>query len=206
VAKLEFSSQSRSKNQGAGQTTLDHGKRIHRICEPSEVVSAEILRDGYSVGKTSRTSQLGGALIGEALFGNVGGIVGALTGTVETKRMVSRIDLQIIVRDPSNPSFTVNIQNKKASQDSSTTERSEKIARDWLARIDVFIRSADEMATAPAKTQSVEPTSVADEIAKLATLQERGLLTDAEFQTEKRRLLQGNEVLADPIPSAKAKS
>src|SRR4029077_10895565 len=53
----------------------------HRMLRYRDILSAEIIQDSYSVTKTSRTSQAGAALLGGVLFGGVGAVVGALTGT-----------------------------------------------------------------------------------------------------------------------------
>ena len=48
------------------------------------------------------------------------------------------------MNDPGEPVFLVNFQNVKASQENSITKTAQKRAREWLARINVLIRLADE--------------------------------------------------------------
>lgn len=45
-------------------------------------------------------------------------------------------------------------------------------------------------AASPASAATVQPTSIADEIAKLAAFRDKGILTPAEFETQKAKLLQ----------------
>lgn len=88
----------------------------NRLIEYRDVLSAEILRDGYSVIKTSRASQAGAALLGGALFGGAGALVGALTGTKTQRGKTNKIDLQIIVNDPHEPIFLVNFSTRKKAE------------------------------------------------------------------------------------------
>jgi hypothetical protein len=47
-----------------------------------------------------------------------------------------------------------------------------------------------KMLETPQRVGAAQPTSVADEVAKLAILQDKGIITEAEFAAQKARLLQ----------------
>jgi hypothetical protein len=154
-----------------------------------DILSAEIIQDGYSVTKTSRTSQAGAARLGGVLFGGVGAVVGALTGTKSHRGKVTRIDLQIVVNDPHDPVFLVNFQNTKASANGIVTRLAQEQSREWLARVNVLIRLADEADEEPRMALTIF--SVADELSKLVALKDRGVLSEIEFNTQRQKLLTG---------------
>ncbi len=81
-----------------------------------DVIESEIIEDGYSVTKSSRTSQAGGAVVGGLLFGGAGAIIGGLSGSKKTTKNVTRIDLKIVVNDLSNPIYTINFLNRSAGR------------------------------------------------------------------------------------------
>lgn len=76
-----------------------------------QILESEIIEDGNSVIKTSRGSQIGGALIGGALAGGVGAIVGGLSGSKTSFKEVKKIDLRITLNDLNNPVQTINFMN-----------------------------------------------------------------------------------------------
>jgi hypothetical protein len=63
-----------------------------------------------------------------------------------------------------------------------------RVPKEDVERIGQAIRDRVAMAMNPAGSD-VPPTSVADEIEKLATIRDKGLLTEGEFQARKAKLL-----------------
>ena len=61
----------------------------YRIYNYRDILSSEVLIDGNEVVKTSRTSQIGGALVGGILAGGVGAIIGGLSAE-QTKEVKFR--------------------------------------------------------------------------------------------------------------------
>lgn len=68
-----------------------------------DILASEVIIDGETVTKTSRSSQLGGALIGAALTGGVGAIIGGLSGVKTSQEKVQKVQLKLIVNDIKNP-------------------------------------------------------------------------------------------------------
>jgi len=175
-------------------TDLQHDIVSNRIFSYRDLLSVEILQDGSSVTKTSRTSQAGGALVGGLIFGGVGAVVGALSGTKTTRGKVSRVDLQIVINDPQSPVFTVNFQNTEVAQNSSVHKAALSNAREWMGRINIWIRLADKE-DQPKVFELVSAGGVADELRKLADLKEGGVITGDEFELQKQKILSGNQPL-----------
>lgn len=115
-----------------------------RIVPYADILSSEIVEDGVSVTRSSRTSQAAGAILGGVLGGGIGAVVGSLTGTRVTRAKVYRIDLRIIVNDLQNPTHEVNFLDTPAKQGSMVYKPSRKAAEQWHALFDVIIRRADD--------------------------------------------------------------
>lgn len=167
------------------------GAKMHKKAFAyKDILSAELLEDGISVTKTSRTSQAATALLGGILFGGVGAVVGALTSTTTTAGKVKRLDLKIVVNDTQAPVYLVNFQNVEAKKGGIINKAAVEQAQKWAAILTVIMRQADEAdKEAGRAVQALPAPSRADELERLATLREKGILTDAEFTSEKQKLL-----------------
>lgn len=164
-----------------------------RVIEYKDVLSCELYEDGQTVTKTSRSSQIGGALVGGIALGAAGAVIGGLSGkTVSEKGKVKRIDLRLIVNDTQSPCQDVNFLNLECKTDEFLYKTAIEQARHWHGLIAVIIKKADQKdegpATATRKGES-NTDSIADEISKLAQLKSEGILTDDEFQYQKMKLL-----------------
>lgn len=156
-----------------------------------DILESHIIEDGVSVNKTSRTSQIGGALLGGVLAGGVGAIIGGLSGSTTTQKEVKNISLQIIVNDTDNPIKDVNFYNgPKVNKDTAEYKKPFERVQHWQKLISVLIHQADQMDKEEQKNRNNEvPLSVADEIQKLSQLYKDGILTKAEFEAQKEKLL-----------------
>ncbi|MFA7242804.1 MAG: SHOCT domain-containing protein [Sulfuricellaceae bacterium] len=161
-----------------------------RVVTYKDLLSSEIFEDGSTVTKTVRTSQIGGALVGSLALGGVGAIIGGLSGKTKTSGKVKRIDLRITVNDTKSPLHDVNFLNLETEQGGFIYEGAMKTARHWHGLVAVLIKRADSEDGENLVTLSQpQPTSVADELKKLADLRDSGVLSIEEFQRQKTRLL-----------------
>ena len=69
-----------------------------------DILSYELLEDGESITKGG----LGGALVGGALFGGAGAIVGGITGKKKTKKEINEFRIKIITRNEFYPEVYIN--------------------------------------------------------------------------------------------------
>jgi hypothetical protein len=170
-----------------------------RVYNYRDILSSEVLIDGNEVIKTSRTSQIGGALIGGILAGGVGAIIGGLSADQTKESKVSKVDVLIVVNDTRNPTFVLNFFNKD-DKDSLYPYPIEMVkdeieqAKQLHRLISVLIRQADEEDLIEEQNKShkdaiLNSSSVADEIRKLADLRADGLLTDEEYDKQKAKLM-----------------
>ncbi len=162
-----------------------------------DILSSEILEDGETVTKTSRTSQIGGALIGGLAFGGVGAIIGGLSGSTTSSEKVSKIELVITVNDVSDPLHCITLMDLgyRVKKDNEDYMYKMGDAKRWHGVIQVLIRQADQEDGENERNAELEnmpsfsSTSVADEVLKLDGLRKQGLLTEEEFATQKEKLL-----------------
>lgn len=98
---------------------LDEEKSILAIIQSNnlkmipfkDIISSEIIKDDVSITKTSRGSQIGGALVGAAIAGGLGALIGGLSGTKASHNEVKKLQLQITVDDLTNPVYTITFLN-----------------------------------------------------------------------------------------------
>ncbi len=158
------------------------------ILSYQDILSSEILVDGTTITKTSRGSQLGGALIGGLVFGGAGAIIGGLSGKTESSNKTNSAELLITVNRVKNPNYKISLP---FGQEWSAMEQ----AQHWHSVMKVIIKQADIEDTATQaklieeKPSQISDNSVADEIVKLGKLKEQGLLTSEEFLKLKSKLL-----------------
>ena len=76
-----------------------------------------------------------------------------------------------------------------AAGDENTFMFAEKKNNAQATQIKEYIESKVQELRAPRSTQSLSPTSLSDELQKLANLRDKGVLSDQEFQLAKTRLI-----------------
>lgn len=159
-----------------------------------DLLSSELFEDGETVTKTSRGSQLGGALIGGLALGGIGAIIGGLSGKTRSSEKVKRVDLRITINNTRMPLHDVNFMNIEGHKKGILYKSAMDQARHWHGLIAVLIKMADsedtrEQDVVLSSKNNNSTSSLADELSKLGDLREKGILTDEEFAAQKQRLL-----------------
>ncbi|MFE1242953.1 SHOCT domain-containing protein [Fictibacillus sp. NPDC058756] len=175
--------------------TSNQSKEIYNY---SDILSSEILEDGVTVINTSRSSQIGGALIGGVLAGGVGAIIGGLSAQKTSTNKVNKVDLKIIVNNTKSPYKLINILTTNdidingnpspIERDSQKYKDAMNNANHWHNLISVLIKQADLEDNKATKSNQTSG-SLADEIKKLSDLHKAGILTEEEFNNQKLKLL-----------------
>jgi hypothetical protein len=183
-----------------------NGGRTLGVYRANAIIRSEVTEDGGSVTTTSRTSQAVGALVGNAIFGPAGFIVGGLSGKTRSKSAVSKVGFALTVNDPNRPLWTIELLDlsKPAERSSGPAAGALKLANEVHALMSVFIRKADETQQANAGAvqtptalprQTTAPShperlAFSEEFTKLAKLKQAGMLSDLEFTEMKAALIQ----------------
>lgn len=149
-----------------------------------DIIKMELLEDNSTVFKKSLVGTIGRSIVGGVLAGGVGAVIGGTTGKSSVNKTPESIVVKFYLKDTQNPSFTFVIL------DSHKCSKSDKIKFAPNARI--FAMGLCDTITsykAQQEDNKGESTSNIDLLTKLADLKEKGLLTEEEFNTEKKKLL-----------------
>lgn len=143
----------------------------------SDIIDFELLEDGESVA----SGGLGRALVGGALFGGAGAVVGAVTGKKKTKGVCNSLKLIITVNDFNNPTVYVNFIESPTKRDGFVFKEMYQSAQECLSTLQLICDRQKNNSR-----QIENKTSDADEIKKFKELLDEGIITQEEFDTKKK--------------------
>jgi hypothetical protein len=161
----------------AGKTKNPH------IYNFSDIVDYELLEDGSSVAKGG----LGRAVVGGALFGGVGAVVGGVTGHRKSSNVCEMLELKITLRDMSNPTAYIKFIETATKKSGSIYKMVFDSAQKCVAMVHLMCDKAQPAGQAEPSSASVP--SAADEIMKFKQLLDAGAITQEEFDAQKKQLL-----------------
>lgn len=166
-------------NNDSNQVILGTEKKY--VYEFANIMNAEIEVDGNSVASPS----IGGAVVGGLLFGGAGAIVGSSQKTMIKK--IRSVALKIYVDDLKNPYHRVLFYSADVALPPEHPQVAPVLteASEWYSRFLNIIEKRKVVASAP--TNAV--VSVADELVKLSALLKEGVITQDEFDTQKKKTL-----------------
>ena len=164
----------------------------------AHIISVEILEDNTIL--FSKSVSVGGAILGGVLAGSAGMIVGGLSGNTKQEKNVSKLTVKIKIRDYSMPSLLMECFNSQELLGNEEIWSTHKVYREELNNaqeiadyLSIIIDDVckQEKLSRPKGTRdnSSNNSSVVDELAKLASLKEQGILTEEEFRIQKEKLL-----------------
>lgn len=172
------------------------------IYDYNDILESEIIEDGKTITSTSRSSQLGGAIIGGVLAGGAGAVIGGLSGKKTSEQEFNRIDLKVIVNNTKDPvklfnfllSDEVDINGKliPIKKDSIKYKNAIDSISHWHSLLSILIKQSDLNDSKKIEEKMANNNiniSIADEIKKLAELRNSGILTEEEFQQQKIKIL-----------------
>lgn len=148
----------------------------------SNIISADLLIDDL-VTVSEKSVSIGKAIVGGVVAGAAGAIIGGTSGKSYTSRIVSSIKIHILLRN-TEPSV---IDISFLPGPTEMYQCKEKIAREMM---DLFKIALDKVRTRNVPVMETNTLSAAQELEKLASLYERGLITQEEFAAMKLRVLQ----------------
>jgi hypothetical protein len=160
-----------------------------------DILSVEFLSrsemSGETITKTSRKSQIGGAILGGLIAGPAGMVIGGLSGKkISYNEINERIDLHIVINNTAHPSILLNFCDSYTESNDIISKHEE--AREWYARLQSWIEQADREDNQ--KKQNAIPqgnttNTLTSELKEIAALKESGVLTESEFQELKQKIL-----------------
>ena len=151
-----------------------------------DILQSELDIDGVTILKQSTTGTVGRAVLGGLIGGGAGAVVGALTGSKKQKQKVKRIDLKLSINDSKNPFYKINFLDIETKKDSIIYTSAHEKAERWQGIIATLIRQANELDNTDEKSSSESAT---DELLKLKSLLDSGVLTKEEFDIQKKKII-----------------
>lgn len=148
-----------------------------KFIQYKDLISTELLEDDFvkiSSGGLKR------AIAGGLLFGGAGAIVGGVTGKKKTKSIIKSLKIKITIRDKNNPVIYVVLSKTELKTSSLLYKGLIETAQKIIGTLECIINENNNI------TNSL---SSADELMKLKELLDSGLLTQEEFNIEKKKIL-----------------
>lgn len=157
-----------------------YGKKyIPDVFKFSDLISYELLEDGESVTKGG----LGSAIVGGALFGGVGAIVGGGLGKKQ-KSFCTSMGVMVSVNHPFFSTFQITLISGQTKTGSIIYRTAKDTANKLVALFSVISNYASSSSEAVVGTLSA-----ADEIKKYKELLDIGAISQEEFEQKKKQLL-----------------
>lgn len=147
----------------------------------SELIDFEMVEDGVSITKGG----LGSAVVGGALFGGVGAVVGAGLGKKQ-KDMVSKLSVNINLRNSLIPHIEIDLIKTETKKDGLLYKNCKVLGSRIIALLSVI---ADSQNAAPVAAVAASSGSAADELMKFKQLLDAGVISQEEFDAKKKQLL-----------------
>lgn len=150
----------------------------------SDLVSYEYQEDGGTI----VSGGVGSAVVGGALFGSVGAIVGAAAGKKKQSDFVNSMKIRLTVNSMSNPTEYIDMNPIRIRMKRSSGQYRKNLeeTQEILSCLELIIKENQITASAQDKAPSVDP---ADEILKYKKLVDAGAITQEEYEEKKKQLL-----------------
>lgn len=158
-------------------------KKSSKIYNYSDIIDFELLEDGETITKGG----LGSALVGGALFGGVGAVVGGVTGGKKSKGVCSSLKIKITINDILEPAVYLTFLATKIKKSNPIYQSIYASTQECLSTLQLICRKQEISLTDSALT--VNNTSNADEILKYKELMDKGIISGDQFEQKKKQLL-----------------
>ena len=143
-----------------------------------EISNFELLEDGETISEGG----IGRALVGGALFGGTGAVVGGITGKRKNKGVCNSLRIKITLNDILDPVVYIDLLKSNTKKDGTVYRSYYNYAQEILSVLDLITKKQTP-------TESVEMTSVADELLKFKSLLDVDAITQEEYDAKKKELL-----------------
>ena len=175
-------------------------ERESRVIPFEDIINVELIENGTTLSTKSTMRTIGGSLVGGAVAGGAGAIVGGLSGNSKQIQKFTDVQIRMRIRDLNNPVLlikcfdakTMTVEGKPVKPDSLagwSYKEGKEHAQRILDLVSVIIDDVDKKRGGTQSVSSEDSTSIADELAKLSDLKAKGVLTQEEFDQQKEKLL-----------------
>lgn len=162
--------------QGMFKKVIDGNK----IFDYNDILDYELIEDGNSISKGG----VGRAIVGGALFGGVGAIVGGSTGHKQ-KQTCTKLQIKITLNNTNHPIEYITFICAETKKDNFVYKSSFSFAQQILSMLAIICQSNSSSETSSTNSNF----SVTDEIKKYKELLDIGAITQEEYEKKKNELL-----------------
>lgn len=156
-------------------------KKNAQLFDYDDILDFELLDDGESI----MQGGLGRALVGGALFGGVGAVVGGVTGKRKNKSICKSLKIKVTLKNINNPVVYINFIENDTKRDGFMYKIAFQNAQECLSVLQIICDVQQ-----PGQTLKTEqPSSATEEIIKYKELMDQGIITQEEFEAKKKQLL-----------------
>lgn len=166
-----------------------------KIIPFDQIMKVAFVENSVTVASKSSMRTIGGAIMGGAMAGNAGTIVGGLSGDTIMNNNITLVQVKIGLRDINCPSLTITIYDDLRGYNPLSEiwrpihESHLEYANGIVDSVSAIIDRVDRAEKAQLQPTGNGCQSIADELTKLAKLKDTGILTDNEFEEQKQKLL-----------------
>ena len=156
-----------------------------------DIISVEVTKNNKTYFSKSVGGTIGGALVGGVLGGSAGAVIGGLSSDTEINEDVIGISFYIHLRDVSKPKvgFVVYLKGT-CDKINNKTELYPIFVHKANDIMDIFSVILDENHKHQVTNKTNSNLSISEELLKLSELQKLGILTQEEYESQKKKLLQ----------------
>ncbi len=161
-----------------------------KVYDFKDLLEVELIKNGESITKTSRSSQLIGTVVGGVLLGGVGAVIGGLSGKKENINSINSIELRLVLNSTQSSVFDFVFFKRYDKNDSKDAKVYLDKAHMWNNIMKAIITQTERtLQEELGSSQDNSSLSVADELLKLKILRDDGIITDEEFNKQKNKIL-----------------
>ncbi|QAS70649.2 DUF4428 domain-containing protein [Oenococcus sicerae] len=150
--------------------------RVYKIYQYTDLTGCKPIVHGSEQKKHHGITR---ALVGGALLGGAGAIVGAVTGGKKFS-VINELSLDIFFRD--NSTQHISYISTETKTDSFTYRESEK-------QLNFLVNKINSIVSDSTVEKTVQPNNQVDNLRELKMLLDDGIITQADFDTKKKQLL-----------------
>jgi len=154
-------------------------------CRYDDILSFDLIDEGTTV----TSGGLGRALVGGALFGPLGALVGGTTGKKKQNTKCERLQVSLTINNQASPIAYMDIVTVPLPRKSMAFQNALKDAEKIMSKLEVICHENEAVSQYNQQQYIAAPVSGADEIMRFKALADSGVISQEEFETKKRQLL-----------------
>ncbi len=156
------------------------------ILKFTDIIDCEILEDNNTIMKGG----VGRAIVGGALAGGVGAIVGA--NTRKSQNITNSLQLRIITNDISKSLYTIKLIKNETKKDSIEYKRAMNFANNVYATVMSIINDNNNEGV---KKMVQNNGDFIEQLERLSKLKDSGAITQEEFEISKKKILESQNTI-----------